>query len=372
MNATEEPDPKKGKSAVIKLAALHGVIAGVLFAQGARSGKPPYPPSEMFAGIRFDRRTLLKAAPGSDQFGTTWAGDDNLYLAWGDGGGFGGTNSRGRASLGVARIEGIPPSWRARNVWGGVDPLSKQKPIRGKTSSGVVALQGAIYLYVNEQDVWTNNHLWVSRDFGLTWHDLGQLFKEPGGAFASPGIVQYGRDYSGAPDSYVYGFSEKPWKNGLALFRVKRGEIAHRNAYEFFAGLRGDGRALWTKDIQRMRPVFTDPNGTEWGVTCMYHPVFKRYLLCVRHKGDSGRWGIFEAPKPWGPWNTVAYGNDFPEWTYTPDPKGASRNRPAWMHTFPTKWISRDGKVLWHISDRGDQFNLVRAYLILRRSRPKK
>jgi hypothetical protein len=29
-----------------------------------------------------------------------------MYAAWGDGGGFGGTESIGRASFGVARIEG--------------------------------------------------------------------------------------------------------------------------------------------------------------------------------------------------------------------------------------------------------------------------
>jgi hypothetical protein len=76
--------------------------------------------------------------------------------------------------------------------------------------------------------------------------------------------------------------------------------------------------------------------------------------------------GLLDTPKPWGPWTTVAYGADFPEWTYAPDPNGASKNRPAWMHTFPAKWISEDGATMWHISDRGDRLNLVRARLRLR------
>lgn len=331
--------------------------------QPARS---PYPPSPVIAGITFDASSLIKAAPGSDQFGTTWASDDQLYVAWGDGGGFGGTNERGRASLGVGRITGHPPDWQGINVWGGVNPLSSQPPTLGKTSSGVIAIAGVIYLYVVEQDVWTNNHLWKSTDLGLTWTDLGPLFQEPDAAFADPGILQFGRDYQGARDRYVYGYSEHPWPDGLALFRVPKDRLAERNAYEFFAGTDTAGKARWTPDIRRMRPVFTDPAGTGWGVTCVYHRALKRYLLAVRHNGDSGEWGLFDAPEPWGPWTTVAYGEDFPEWTYTPDPDGASADRPAWMHTFPAKWMSADGRTLWQISDRGDQLNLVRAELRLR------
>jgi len=342
--------------------------AGPTSAPG-RPARAPYPPSPVLAGITFHRETLVTAAPGSDQFGTTWAADDALYLAWGDGGGFGGTNSRGRVSLGVARITGKPPAWQAVNVWGGVRPLSSQPAIRGKTSSGVVAVGDAIYLFVVEQDVWTNNHVWRSTDSGLTWTDLGPMFNEPKAAFADPGIIQFGPGYRGARDEFIYGYSEKPWPDALALFRVPKDRIADRKACEFFAGLDKDGRPRWTRDIGRMKPVFRDPNGTEWGVTCVYHPGLKRYLLAVRHNGDSGEWGLFDAPEPWGPWTTVAYGPDFPEWTYSPDPHGASRNRPAWMHTFPQKWMQRDGPDLWQISDRGDRFNLVKATLRLRADR---
>ena len=337
----------------------------------AGTERPPYPPSPVIKKIIFLRDTWVKAAPGSDQFGYTWAADEHIYVAWGDGGGFGGTNARGRSSLGIARIIGIPPHWRARNVWGGVHPLSQQPPILGKVSGGIIAIGRNIYIYVVQQGVWTNNHLWVSKDFGLTWEDLGPVFHEPGAAFASPGILQFGRAYQGAPDSYVYGYSEKPWKNGLALFRVPKDRLADRKAYEFFAGMDQKGNPTWTKEITKQKPVFVDPNGTEWGVTCVYHPVLQRYLLCVRHNGDSGEWGIFDAPKPWGPWATVAYGKELPEWTYTPDPNGASPNRPAWMHMFPAKWMSQDGTTLWHICDRGDQFNLMKVKLILRPSIPR-
>ncbi len=329
-------------------------------------GQAPYPPSPVIAGIAFDQDTLAIAAPGSDQFGTTWAADGNLYAAWGDGGGFGGTNSEGRASLGVVRLEGTPPEWRAANIWGGVNPVSRQPATLGKTSSGVVAVDDAIYLYVLEQGVWTSNHLWRTTDLGTTWADLGLVFDEPNGAFAEFGVIQFGPGYRGARDGYVYGYAVKPWPDGLGLSRVPRNRLAGRGGYEFYAGVDGEGHAIWTSDIRAQEAVFSDPAGIGWGVTCVFHPVLKRYLLAVRHNGDSGEWGLFDAPEPWGPWTTAAYGADFPEWTYTPDPNGASRDRPAWMHTFPAKWISEDGTTMWQISDRGDRFNLVRARLRLR------
>lgn len=331
----------------------------------ALSSEAPYPQSMIIRGISFDRSTLVIAAPGSDQFGYTTASDGNIYVAWGDGGGFGGTDSHGRVSLGVARLEGTPPSWKAINLWGGIKPLSNQSPILGKTSNGVIAVGGAIYLYVCEQGVWTNNHLWKSTDLGMTWQDLGQLFKEPLGAFADPGIIQFGRNYEGARDSYVYGYDEHAFADGLALFRVNKSKLENRANYEFYVGVDEKGCPRWSKDISQKQRVFIDPNGTEWGVTCTYHPYLKRYLLAVRHNGDSGDWGLFDAPEPWGPWTTVEYGKGFPDWVGSKDPKGASRDRPAYIHNFPQKWMDKSGSTLWHCSDRGDQFNIMKAVLTL-------
>ena len=84
--------------------------------------------------------------------------------------------------------------------------------------------------------------------------------------------------------------------------------------------------------------------------------------MAVRHGFDTqteGDYGIFDAPEPWGPWTTIAYGTELPDWTYTPDPNGASANRPSFQHIFPQKWLS--GNNTWVIYDRGDRFNLVKA-----------
>ena len=84
--------------------------------------KPPYPPSPIIHNVTFDFSSLTRGAPGSDEWPITWAEDDNLYTAWGDGGGFSGTNSDGRVSFGVARIKGTGDNWDGLNIWGREKP----------------------------------------------------------------------------------------------------------------------------------------------------------------------------------------------------------------------------------------------------------
>ncbi|MBI2479339.1 MAG: hypothetical protein HYV60_12115 [Planctomycetia bacterium] len=67
--------------------------------------------------------THQTAAPGSNLWPVTWEPDDHLYVAWGDGGGLGGTNSDGRASMGFARIEDGPEKYQGVNINGGKNPL---------------------------------------------------------------------------------------------------------------------------------------------------------------------------------------------------------------------------------------------------------
>jgi len=102
----------------------------------------------------------------------TWAADDRLYAAWGDGGGFGGSDSEGRVALGIARIEGTPESWYGVNVNGGKDPEHPASfPRQGKTT-GIAALDGILYATLNLEDgPWpdVNHALAWSTDRGATW-----------------------------------------------------------------------------------------------------------------------------------------------------------------------------------------------------------
>lgn len=218
------------------LAGLAFLLSGVA-ASGAEPD-PPYPRSDVLTGITFHQDTLQRHADGSDIWSCTWADDGNLYAAWGDGGGFGGTDKVGRASLGVAMISGVPPQWKGTNIWGGLNPVSTQPPTVGKAT--VIAAAGAIYLFDSEQDVWNRCQLWKSVDHGRTWVERGWIFPESHKVFAFPGLVQFGEDNRLSHDGYVYGFSDNDRQrihdNRLYLFRVKTERIEDPAAYEYFSG----------------------------------------------------------------------------------------------------------------------------------------
>lgn len=325
----------------------------------AGEADPPYPRSTRITGIEFHRDTLQRAAPGSDIWACTTAVDGTIYAAWGDGGGFGGTDSKGRASIGVARITGVPPDWEGVNLWGGNRALSSQVATVGKGT--LIAVDRLLYLYVSEQGKWDRCRLWRSADQGLSWSDRGWVFPQSHKVFAFPGLIQFGAGSVAHADGHVYGFSDNDLRRGtdrkLYLFRVKSGEVENPEAYEYFSGT--PEAPAWSGNVAERAPVFENPAGIAWGTTCVYHEATGRYLLTVTTHEEPGDWGLYESEHPWGPWQTVAYGGDLPEWTHTP----AEKDRPAYLHTFPAHWIREDGRTLWCVFDRGDHFNLCRCTL---------
>src|SRR6516164_2540440 len=123
------------------LAVLCGQLAG---AASGPTQEPPYPPSSVIKGLTWHWDTYQTAAIGSDLWPVTWGDDDNLYVAWGDGGGFGGTDSDGRVSMGFARIEGGPERFQAFNVNGGKNPEHPPSfPKKGKTA-GLICEGGVL------------------------------------------------------------------------------------------------------------------------------------------------------------------------------------------------------------------------------------
>ena len=97
--------------------------AGLAAARDLPAGTAPYPHSDVIDRIVWDWSALRTAAPGSDLWPVTWAADGTLFTAWGDGGGFGGTDNDGRVALGFARIDGPPEKFVGINVNGGKNPL---------------------------------------------------------------------------------------------------------------------------------------------------------------------------------------------------------------------------------------------------------
>ena len=326
----------------------------------------PYPPSPVIASISWDVNTLVTAAPGSDLWPVTWGADGHLYTSWGDGGGFGGTNSKGRVSMGFARIEGPPEHYVVANINGGVNAAHVTSfPSKGKTG-GIVSVEGTLYAWLNQQDgPWpsVNESLIWSDDLGASWSRSSWTWTKGEGNFKANTFLQFGRDYAGARDEYVYfyGRNETAWGHSphVYLGRVPRTKLKTRGAYEFFAGLDTDGVPTWSANVNKRRPHFTDPAGAE-GAQVVYNPALKRYLLTV-HRGDQGTLGVFDAPEPWGPWTTVAYHDN---WL---DLKGTGVGREMLFVHIVTKWISADGKTLWVVFTGGrDCFNLIRATLTLK------
>jgi hypothetical protein len=101
------------------------LLAQLVVSLSAAASNAPYPLSSVITSASWNLSPVspLRQARGSDIWPVTWGADGNVYGAWGDGGGFAGTDSVGRVSLGFARIGGTPAagnptSYTGINVWG--------------------------------------------------------------------------------------------------------------------------------------------------------------------------------------------------------------------------------------------------------------
>jgi hypothetical protein len=351
-----------------------------LAAQSLRPA-PPYPPSPVIESITFDWSTHKREAPGSDNWQLTWADDDNQYGAWGDGGGFGGTNAEGRASLGVGRIEGSWDNHKGVNVWGGRNAL-KPNSLDGK-SWGMICVKGVLYMWVVPGSplaiMQREARLYRSADHGLTWEPASWSFTR-GDQLTIPTICQFGKDYAGARDGYVYHYFIHPRDETsgsvqrpgtIYLARSPKDGLMNRAAYEFFAGMKA-GQPSWTADVTRKQPVFEDrENGIGWVMSVSYNAGLKRYFLMTDHTAaDHGNLGVFDAPAPWGPWTTALYLNQAEGTNF-----GAGREEPdnTFFWNMPAKWQSKDGRnftLVFTGAGRGknyDSLNLMRGRFLLRK-----
>ncbi len=345
------------------------LVAGAGFAQ-----TPPYPPSTVIRTVTFDWSTHKRDAQGSDNWALTWADDGHQYGAWGDGGGFGGTNSDGRVSLGVARIEGDWNAYRGVNVWGGKN-AANPAGVDGK-SWGMISVKGVLYMWVSPgsplKEMQREARLYRSTDHAATWEPASWAFTHEQ-SLTIPTICQFGKDYSGARDGFVYHYfihprdaaSDSIQKPGAVyLARCPQERIMDRSAYEFLAGMK-EGKPLWNADPSRKAPAFEDRSGVGWVLSVGYNPGLKRYILMTDHQAaNRGNLGVFDAPKPWGPWTTALYLNEGTNF-------GNGRIEPnTFFWNMPAKWLSgREFTLVFTGSGRGknnDSFNLLRGAFELR------
>lgn len=320
----------------------------------AYSVQPVYPASNVITGITFDLSSRKTLAPGSDNWAITWADDDNQYTTWGDGGGFGGTNSNGRVSLGYAKVTGGKSNYSTSNVWGGAN-TSNGGDFNGK-SLGIISIDGVIYTWRNgsgsTSGAFEQSKLYKSTDHLKNLNDTGVMFHNSEfsnneGIF-SPTFLQFGRDYQGARDNYVYIYApenksdvwnvQKPGE--ITLMRVKKTELTQKNKYQYFTGLNGTTPS-WSSNLANRKPVFSDPANGVMRTSVSYNAGLGRYILITqqvnRYENKNAHIGIYDAPEPWGPWTTVLLED---AWSI-----GLQENGPKTVFwNFSNKWLSADGK----------------------------
>lgn len=340
-----------------------------------------YQPSEAISGIQFDMGTLRDRAPGngasasgSDNWTITWADDGHQYTSFGDGNGFGTFNST-RASLGVARIEGDRNNYSAFDVFKTGDASGGWA---GK-SLGIISINGTLYLFRNgtgsTSGAFVQTELYESADHGSNWTYTGvrwhedEFFDEKG--IFSPTFLQFGRDYAGARDQFVYIYapeqtvsvSTAKWNvqnpGKISLLRVPVDSLTQKSSYEYFNGTDGSGNPLWTTDISQRKPVFQDATNGIMRTSVSYNSGLGRYILTTqqvnRFRDENYHIGIYEAPEPWGPWRTVVFGNA----------NDVGPNLNVGLKTvywnFSNKWLSSDGLnfVLVYTGDGADEWGTV-------------
>lgn len=319
--------------------------------------QPPYPRSPVIQEVQWaPKESIVRLAPGSDNWPLTWADDDALYAAYGDGQGFKPFRPR-KLSLGIAKITGMPPAVQGVNVVAeGAEFLGDGRS--GPKSSGMLMVDGVLYLLARNLD---NAQLAWSRDHGATWTWADWKFTT---SFGCPTFLNFGRNYEGARDDFVYVYSKDgdsayDAADAMVLARVPRARITERAAYQFFAGTAGAAGPRWTSDVARRAPVFTFP-GQCYRTGITYHAGLKRYLWCQIFPGSThpqgprfqGGFGIFDAPEPWGPWTTAFY---TPAWDVGPGD----------MSVLPTKWMNADGTAVHLVFAGDDSFSVRAAKLIV-------
>jgi len=291
---------------------------------------------------------------GSDIWVNTWADDGHLYTAYGDGRGFDPIIDI-KLSMGFARVEGSPPDIKGVNIRSASGETVGHGP-RGGKPSGMLMVDGILYILVRNM---ANSILAWSTDHSRTWTWANWKFTQ---SFGCPTFLNYGPNYAGARDNYVYIYSpdqETAYDaaDGMILARVPKQSIADREAYEFFVRLAEDGRPVWTKDFAEHGPVFTLP-GRCYRSTVSYNQGLGRYLWCQTRMlpGEDARFkgglAIYDAPEPWGPWTEVW---SVEEWDMPPGE----------TNSFPTKWMSADGKTCYLVSSSWDNFCVRQAKFIL-------
>jgi CubicO group peptidase (beta-lactamase class C family) len=367
--ATLEPPPRDAADVFEK---YHDPRVKVLFeplldaVTELPTGKPrspataPYARSPIISSLEWaPKETIVRHARESDNWPLTWADDDQLYTAYGDGWGFE-PKLPTKLGLGFARIEGTATGFTGVNIR---SPSGEQNAgvKKGKKASGMLMVDRVLYMWVRNA---ANSQLAWSEDYARTWTWCDWKFTT---SFGCPTFLNFGKNYAGARDAYVYVYSHDHASayqaaDRMVLARVPRNRIRERAAYEFFKDVDAANQPSWTRDVSERGAVFRHP-GRCLRSAISYNAGLKRYLWWqqiphaqpyashgVEDTRFKGGIGIYDAPTPWGPWSTVYFKE---RWDVGPGETAS----------FPTKWMSTDGKTVFLVFSGDDSFSVRKATL---------
>ena len=332
----------------------------------------PFVASTKVTGLAFTGRHAQYS--NADTWYPSWAADGAMYSPFTDGEAIGVISASykgAEATTGFATIVGDDPMHlRFTNV-GTV--AASAAPYGGRYPAGSLAYKGVWYYGTYCLNQTPEKHLnWdvlgpfvgfrYSTDGGKSWHETRHtpdrpLFGEPGHPggkvrMGAPHFVDFGQDMRHSPDGKAYLVAHGAeasdrqgrdpnlsWITGdevyLARVTPSPANMDDASKYEFFAGRDRGGKAIWTHDMARIRPLlkWDDHMGS---VTITYDAPLKTYLMAVTDGGTTlSKFDtyILEAPDITGPWKLVSYMKDFGEQAY--------------FVNFPSKFISRDGRTAW-------------------------
>jgi hypothetical protein len=353
---------------------------------------PQYPESNLIKEVILDKFRCHRG--DGDMWPITWADDGNLYGAAGDNTG---------SPMNFWRIMGGPMDAFLGTGWGVYVELIDNKPVdpkqycqkpnlhpkNGVKPAGLICINGVLYFAVElhnygDNPAFNRQHninSWImtSVDYGKSWNREATPTDFFTGRLASPHFLQFGKDYEGARDEYVYAYfpaaddGNSYWENGdyILLGRANKYSLLQRNEWEFYSGMNENKEPLWDKNDDMAVPVFRYPSMTGENHV-VYNKGLKRYIMgnysFLDEQGNprpyhaAGSWPdscmrsqltLFEAPEPWGPWS-IFHRDD--NWGTYGD----------YQPNFPTKWMSEDGKNMIMVSSGSfDDYNLTLQKLTL-------
>lgn len=317
-----------------------------------------YPNSPVISNLSWDKSSnIFRKALGGDNWPVTWAEDNRIYTAYGDGNGFKPKLEK-KVSLGFARIEGIPPNFSGYNLKS--DGVQFGNGQSGKKASGLLMVDGVLYMWVrNANKDNEGSQLAWSTDLGKTWKWNNWVFDQ----FGYCTFINFGRNYQGARDSYIYSVTHdhpSAYKRAdrFILMRVPINDVLKRDAYEFFKGFSKEKKPLWTNNIKERGAVFRDP-GRCFRSGISYNPFLRRYFWWqakftekIDGRHESSSFAVFDAPEPWGQWTTSYYTE---KWDVNTGETGS----------FPTKWMNGESKTMFLIFSGNDSFSVRKVKITI-------